>query len=38
MGVTVVALDLEPMLIDNALKGHPRPGLRDSFRFAAGFR
>jgi hypothetical protein len=29
MSVKVLALDLERTLIDNALSGLPRPGLRD---------
>ena len=33
MPVTVVALDLERTLVDNAMSGRPRPGLLDFFRF-----
>ena len=38
MPVAVLALDLERTLIDNALSGRPRPGLREFLAFcAAGF-
>ena len=36
MSVKVLALDLERTLIDNALSGLPRPGLRDFLSFCHG--
>ena len=36
MSVKVLALDLERTLIDNALSGRPRPGLRDFLSFCHG--
>ena len=36
VAVTVVALDLERTLVDNAISGRPRPGLRDFLAFCDG--